>query len=78
MDEIGNQVKTIVSQVLCVPTHEIDETILLAEHGLNSIDLIDVIAKLENQYQIKFNPDTMHHLSCRVLTENIHAFMTVR
>ena len=73
MGDVCGQVKHIVSQVLCMDPSEIDETELLLSLGMNSVDLIDVVVKLEEQFQVRFDPNTMKDLTCRSLADNVEA-----
>lgn len=73
MDDVCGQIKGIVSQVLCTDQSEIEETALLLSYGLNSVDLIDVVVKLEERFQVRFDPSTMKDLTCRSLADNVEA-----
>lgn len=77
-DEIGKQVREIIADMLCMKADDIDETKLLTDYDLNSVDFIDIVVKLESLYQIEFDPATMKGLSCRSLAENIEAGVTAR
>jgi acyl carrier protein len=75
-DEIGNQVREIIADMLSMKAGDIDETKLLTDYGLNSVDFIDIVVKLESMYKVEFDPATMGGLSCRSLAQNIEAGVT--
>jgi acyl carrier protein len=70
-DEISMHVKEIVAELLCMKVEEIDEEKLLTDYGLNSVDFIDIVVKLEARYQVEFDPATMKNLNCQSLAHNI-------
>jgi acyl carrier protein len=70
-DEISAYVKEFVAEMLCIKVEEIDEAQLLSDYGLNSVDFIDIVVKLETRYQLAFDPATMKSLSCQSLVQNI-------
>ena len=70
-DEISAHVKEIIAGMLCMEVDEIDEAKLLSDYGLNSVDFIDIVVKLEARYKVEFDPAAMNSLSCQSLTQNI-------
>ncbi|MFC5473505.1 acyl carrier protein [Paraherbaspirillum soli] len=74
-NEVLHAVKEIVADILMMKTDEIGDTALLADVGLSSVELIDVVVKLQMRYQIEFDPATMSNLSCSTLADNVERAM---
>ncbi len=70
-NEMNSYVKEIIAQILSIDHTEIDEAQPLLNYGLNSIDLIDIIVKLEARFQVRFDPETMKNLTVLSLVNNI-------
>lgn len=77
-DDVIGQVKEVMAKILCMEPVDIDETTLLSEYGLTSVDLIDAVVTLEARYAVQFDPSCMDKLSCRSLAENIKLSLAVR
>ncbi|HEV7372761.1 MAG TPA: MFS transporter [Arenibaculum sp.] len=75
--KIHRRIKDAVSRLIAVPAVEIDDGQLLSEYGMNSIDLIDLVAALEAEYGIEFDPTTMTDVTCRSLSANVLASLRV-
>lgn len=71
--DVSAVVVGLFCEILGVEPSSIDEKELLASYGVNSVDLIDVVVKLETRFGIQFDPEKMTDLSCSKFTENIHA-----
>ncbi|MFL6624808.1 MAG: acyl carrier protein [Sulfurifustaceae bacterium] len=71
--EVRGYIKQLVADVLSVAPAEIDETELLTTYGINSVDLIDIVVKLESKYRAQFQPEAMRDLTCRALADNVIA-----
>lgn len=69
--EVLDHIKGVISKILSLPPDQIDDAQLLTEYGLNSIDLIDLVASLETEYGILFDPATMENITCRSLSTNV-------
>lgn len=76
--EVSAYVKNLVAGVLGMAPAEIDDTELLSSYGINSVDLIDIVVKLESEYGAQFQPEAMRDLTCRSLAENVLASMANR
>ena len=76
--DIGAQVRGMVAQVLCLEDGEIDNDTPLGDYGLTSIDLLDVVAKLEARYQIRFEPSTMTNLTAGSLGRNVESLLAAQ
>lgn len=70
-NEMNAYVKEIIAQILSIDETEIDEAQPLLNYGLNSIDLIDIIVKLEAKFKVRFDPETMKNLTVLSLVNNI-------
>jgi acyl carrier protein len=77
-EEVRADVRKIISAVLCMDESEIEDGELLSTYGLTSIDLLDILVKVEQKFQVGFDPERMHELSCRRLTENIEEGLAKR
>lgn len=75
--KIHGRVKDAVSKLIAVPAAEIDDGQLLSEYGMNSIDLIDLVAALEAEFGVEFDPDEMRDVTCRTLSANVLASLRV-
>lgn len=71
--EVRRYVRQLVADVLGIAPGEIDEAELLASYGINSVDLIDIVVKLESRYRAQFQPEAMRDLTCRSLADNVLA-----
>lgn len=71
--DVSAVVVGLFCEILGVEPSSIDEKELLASYGVNSVDLIDVVVKLETRFGIQFDPEKMTDLSCRKFTDNIQA-----
>lgn len=71
--EVCRYIKQLVADVLGVAPAQIDETELLSTYGVNSVDLIDIVVKLESRYRAQFQPEAMRDLTCRSLADNVLA-----
>jgi len=69
--ELSSCVKEMIAQTLSISESEIDATQPLSNYGLNSIDLIDIVVKLESTFQVRFDPKTMKDLTVKSLVTNI-------
>jgi acyl carrier protein len=76
--EVHRYVRELISRVACIPSSDIDEAEFLSSYGVNSVDLIDVIVKLESRYGAQFDPETMKGLTCRSLSENVLASLAAK
>lgn len=77
-DGVRNDVRNVIAAVLQLPAHELADDALLADYGLTSIDLIDIVSTLETRYAIQFAPETMTALSCRSLGDSVLAALAAR
>jgi acyl carrier protein len=75
--KIHGRVKEAVSRLIAVPAADIDDARLLSEYGMNSIDLIDLVAALETEFGVAFDPDGMEDVTCRTLVANVLASLRV-
>jgi acyl carrier protein len=73
--DVRSGVRSLVSEILCMEVGEIDDRQLLSECGMTSLDLIDVVVKLEKRFSIQFDPATMSNLSVNVLVKNIESLL---
>jgi acyl carrier protein len=71
--EVRTYVRELIARVLGVAPDAIDDGELLAVLGVNSVDLIDVVVKLESKYEARFDPEKMKNLTCRSLSDNVMA-----
>ncbi len=71
--EVRTYVKELIAGVLGLAPNTIGDGELLADRGVNSIDLIDIVVKLESRYQVRFDPEKMKDLTCRSLSDNVIA-----
>jgi acyl carrier protein len=69
--EVLDHIKGVISKILSLPPNRIDDAQPLTDYGLNSIDLIDLVASLETEYGIQFDPATMENITCRSLSTNV-------
>jgi acyl carrier protein len=70
-NELNACVKEMIAQTLSIDEKEIDAAQPLSNYGLNSIDLIDIVVKLESKFQVRFDPKTMKDLTVNSLVNNI-------
>jgi acyl carrier protein len=75
MSEVRDHVLGLIAEVLCMDAGEIDEGALLSDYGLNSIDMIDVVVKIEEKYKIRLDPNKMRGLTGRRLIDNVEALV---
>lgn len=73
MSEVRDHVLGLIAEVLCMDAGEIDDGVLLSEYGINSIDMIDVVVKVEEKYKIRLDPDKMRNLTARRLIDNVES-----
>jgi acyl carrier protein len=76
--EITDGIKESVSKLLNVPATDIEDGRLLSDYGLNSIDLIDLVAGLETQYGVQFDPETMKDITSLSLAANVAALLRAK
>ncbi len=74
---VNGYVKSLVSSVLCTQENDIADGEALANYGLTSIDLVEIIVKLEAEFKISFDPKKMQDVSCRTLVENIQTELEI-
>lgn len=75
-EAIAVDVRRLLAETLHLDEGDIDETQLLSRYGMNSVDLIDIVARLERQHGILFDALSMKNLTCRSLTENVKRLLT--
>jgi len=75
MDHIGSHVRGLVAAILCMEEGAIDDGEPLSNYGMTSVDLIDLVVKLEERFKVSFDPSTMTNLTCRLLADNIAALV---
>lgn len=68
---ILKRVIEIVADKAQVDAVEVAEDRPLQALKLASIDLLDVIVSLEDEFTVKFDPTTLKDLSCRSLADSI-------
>lgn len=71
--EVRARVKALISDALGMAPAEIDDEEFLSSYGINSVELIDVIVKLESEYGVRFQPEAMKDLTCRSLAAYVVA-----
>jgi len=71
--DVRAHVRARVAALLGVAEPDLDEERLLVEYGLNSVDLIDLVAGLEARYAIRFDPETLQAITCRSLADSAAA-----
>jgi acyl carrier protein len=76
--EIRHHVRQVIAELLSIQPVELDETELLSNYGVTSVELIDVAVKLEAKYDIQLDPAAMKDLTCCSLSENVLASLSTR
>lgn len=62
MDKISTQVKETISRVLSVDVREVTDTAILRELGMDSLDEVDIIMRLEGCLNIIIQDGEMHQV----------------
>lgn len=78
IEAVESDVKSLVSKLVTVPVAEIDGRELLSTYGLNSIDMIDLVAELETKYGNQFDPSAMKDVTCSSLAQSVASFLSER
>lgn len=73
--EVHGHVRALVANILSVTPDKIDEMEFLSHYGVTSVELIDIVVKLEARFHVRFAPKTMKGLTCHALSENIIALL---
>lgn len=73
--EVRDHVRELLANILSVTPDKIDEMEFLSHYGVTSVELIDIVVKLEARFHISFAPITMKGLTCHSLSENIIALL---
>lgn len=73
--EVRGHVRELVANILSETPDNIDEMEFLSDYGVTSVELIDIVVKLEGRFRIRFAPQTMKGLTCHSLSENIIALL---
>lgn len=69
--DIRDQVQEIVCALLNLENTRLDDEVLLTDYGLTSIDLLDVVTRLETHFRVQFDPAAMAQLSVGSLARNV-------
>ncbi len=75
-DVIESHIKVLVSKLVTVPVAEIDESELLRNYGMNSIDMIDLVAALETKYGNQFDPTSLADVTCNSLASSVVSYLS--
>ncbi len=72
------QVRGLVAGLLQLPAAQVDTGALLVDLGLNSVDLIDLVVRLEADHGVQFDPARMTDLSCGSLATMLQGLVEGR
>ena len=68
---IENEIREIVAEILQIPAEELDTSAsFFDEYGMDSLRALEILAKVENRYNITIDPDNLAKMTC--IDEGIH------
>ena len=68
---IENEIREIVAEILQIPAEELDTSAsFFDEYGMDSLRALEILAKVENRYNITIDPDHLAKMTC--IDEVIH------
>ena len=60
---IENEIREIVAEILQIPAEELDTSAsFFDEYGMDSLRALEILAKVENRYNITIDPVSYTHL----------------
>ena len=68
---IENEIREIVAEILQIPAEELDTSAsFFDEYGMDSLRALEILAKVENRYNITIDADNLAKMTC--IDEVIH------
>ena len=68
---IENEIREIVAEILQIPAEELATSAsFFDEYGMDSLRGLEILAKVENRYNITIDPDNLAKMTC--IDEVIH------
>ena len=68
---IENEIREIVAEILQIPAEELDTSAsFFDEYGIDSLRALEILAKVQNRYNITIDPDNLAKMTC--IDEVIH------
>ncbi len=69
--EIVADLRQLAAKIIQTDPDTMEADQPLKEYGITSIELIDLIRRIENQYAITFQPDAFQEITISALAENV-------
>lgn len=62
---IEKEIREIVAGILQIPAEELDTSVsFFDEYGMDSLRALEILAKVENRYNITIDPDNLAKMTC--------------
>ena len=76
MNTIEQEVAQIISRAAMIPESEVRPEKALAELGVDSLDHIDCVLRIEKQFQVEFDPEELPRM--RTVSDLVEAVRRAR